>query len=148
MILQNKLTCFIICRLHVRQYASHVRHIFVAYQNRIRSVFAPYLYLSSGIRSRSMTSPSGLCFKVEVCWLSGVCRHLVRRLCLTAQTLVSVTSNTSVCRLEHLPLSRQRLAAVKTGGGGRGGVKGSLLPDRCKPVHSGNIRPIGCNPDL
>ncbi len=43
MILQNKLTCFIICRLHVRQYTSRVRHIFVAYQNRIRSVFAPYI---------------------------------------------------------------------------------------------------------
>ena len=113
MILQNKLTCFIICRLHVRQYASHVRHIFVAYQNRIRSVFAPYLCLSSGIRSRSMTSPSGLCFKVEVCWLSGVCRRLVRRLCLTAQTLASVTAKTCSCQ--------NRRRAV--------GLKGSLLPN-------------------
>ncbi len=134
MILQNKLTCFIICRLHVRQYASHVRHIFVAYQNRIRSVFAPYLCLSSGIRSRSMTSPSGLCFKVEECWLSGVCRHLVRRLCLTAQTLASVMTKDCSCQTG--------------GGGGRVGVKGSLLPDRCKPVHSRNIRLTGCNPNL
>lgn len=39
MILQNKLTCFIICRLHVQQYASHVRHVFV----HIKTVSGPYL---------------------------------------------------------------------------------------------------------
>ncbi|WP_373789913.1 hypothetical protein, partial [Bacteroides heparinolyticus] len=50
-------------------------------------------------------------------WLSGVYSCLVRRLRLTAQTLVSATSETYACRLGHLPLSQQRIAAVKTGGG-------------------------------
>ncbi len=70
----------------------------------------------------------------------------IRRLPLTCQILASDGSNTCVCRLEHLPLSRQRLAAVKQGEGGRHKRLSSLLPDRCKPVHSRNIRPIGCSP--
>ncbi len=70
----------------------------------------------------------------------------IRRLPLTCQILASDGSNTCVCRLEHLPLSRQRLAAVKQGEGGRHKRLSSLLPDRCKPVHSRNIRPDRMQP--
>ncbi|WP_373846239.1 hypothetical protein, partial [Bacteroides heparinolyticus] len=51
-----------------------------------------------------------------------------------------------VCRLGHLHLSRQRLAAVKQGEGGRHKRLSSLPADRRKPVHPGNIPPIGCSP--
>ncbi|WP_373728336.1 hypothetical protein, partial [Bacteroides heparinolyticus] len=55
-------------------------------------------------------------------------------------------SETYVCRLGHLPLSRQRIATVKQGEGGWSERLSSLLPDRRKPVHSGNIRLTGCSP--
>ncbi|WP_373843475.1 hypothetical protein, partial [Bacteroides heparinolyticus] len=46
-------------------------------------------------------------------------------------------SNTCVCHDKGLHLSNRGRAA---------GLKGSLLPDRRKPVHSGNIRPTGRSP--
>ena len=85
-------------------------------------------------------------FKVKLYWLSGVYSCLVGHLRLTAQTLVFVTSETCVCRLGYLPLSRQRIAAVKQGEGGWSERHSSLLPDRRKPVYSGNIRPTGRSP--
>uniref|UniRef100_UPI0035A16C46 hypothetical protein n=1 Tax=Prevotella heparinolytica TaxID=28113 RepID=UPI0035A16C46 len=95
---------------------------------------------------RSTTSHGDLCFKAKLHWLSGVYSCLVGHLRLTAQTLVSVMSETYVCRLGHLPLSRQRIATVKQGEGGWSERHSSLLPDRRKPVHSGNIRLTGCSP--
>ena len=67
----------------------------------------PHRTTEFGIRSRSITSPGGLCFKVEVYWLSGVYRFLVRHLPLTAQTLVSVGLNTFLCHDKGLQLSKQ-----------------------------------------
>ncbi len=65
-----------------------------------------------GMRGRPTASPGGLYFKAKPHWLSDVYSCLVRHLCLTAQTLVSVTSETCVCRLGHLRLSRQRLSSA------------------------------------
>ena len=79
----------------------------------------------SGIRSRSIASPCGLCFKAEIFWLSDVCSCVAGHLRLSSQRLVSVATGTCVCQLEHLRLSRQRLAAVKQGGRAAG-VKGFL----------------------
>ncbi|WP_373759583.1 hypothetical protein, partial [Bacteroides heparinolyticus] len=66
---------------------------------------------------------------------------VIRCLSPSCQTLVSDGSNTCLCHDKGLRLSNR-------GGGGRVGVKGSLLPDRCKPVHSRNIRLTGCSPNL
>ncbi|SRR3712207_2136540 len=52
-----------------------------------------------------MASPEGLFLKYFPLYISG--------LLPTYQTLVSDGSNTCVYQLEHLPLSRQRFAAVK-----------------------------------
>ncbi|WP_373837988.1 hypothetical protein, partial [Bacteroides heparinolyticus] len=62
--------------------------------------------------------------------LSGTCVCHVRDLCLSAWTRASVTTKDRSCQ------NRARAA----------GLKGSLLPDRRKPVHSGSIRPTGCSP--
>ena len=78
-----------------------------------------------GIRSRSITSYGDLYFKTKPHWLSTC---LVRHLCLSAWTLASVTTKDCSCQ------NRARTA----------GLKGSLLPNHCKPVHSGNICPTGC----
>ncbi len=55
----------------------------------------------SGIRSRSITSPGGLCF--------------LKSKCIGYQKFIAALSDTCVCRLGHLPLSRQRIVAVKQG---------------------------------
>ncbi|WP_373844020.1 hypothetical protein, partial [Bacteroides heparinolyticus] len=52
---------------------------------------------------------------------------------------VSVGLNTCLCHDKGLQLSKQDE-------GGRPERLSSLLPNHCKPVHSGNIRPTGCPP--
>ncbi|WP_373783062.1 hypothetical protein, partial [Bacteroides heparinolyticus] len=61
---------------------------------------------------------------------SNTCVCHVRDLCLPAWTLASVATKDCGCQ------NRRR----------EGGLKGSLLPDRRKPVHPGNIRPTGRSP--
>ena len=108
--------------------------------------FSRFFLPESGIRSRSKASCGGLYFKTKYCWLSGVYFCFVRHLCLTAKTLVSDVQNTSVWRLKHLCLSRQRIVAVKTRWGRSVWRCFSLLPNSHKTVRSGGVRPTGHSP--